>query len=52
MTKQELIYILSTTHNKDVDELNEMTTDGLKELLEDLEDLSDLFPNEDNPLDE
>ena len=52
MTKQELIYILSTTHNKNVDELKEMTTIGLRELLEDLEDLSDLYPNEENPLDE
>lgn len=47
MTKEEIIAILHNEYQEDLDDLKEMTKQDLQNLLNDYEDHSDLFPNDD-----
>lgn len=47
MKKQELIDYLVETYHEDKDELKKMKKEELEELLEEYEDHSGLFPNDD-----
>ena len=47
MKKQELIDYLVDTYHEDTNELKNMTKDELKEILENYEDHSDMFPHDD-----
>lgn len=45
MSRQELIYYLVEKYQEDYEALKDMTKEELEDLLEDLEDDGDLFPN-------
>ena len=47
MKKQELIDYLVDTYHEDKNELKNMKKDELEEILENYEDHSDMFPNDD-----
>ena len=47
MKKQELIDYLVNTYHEDKNELKNMKKDELEEILENYEDHSDMFPNDD-----